>query len=288
LLCKSNDEVARRRFGVRLFATIMTGGALAISADLAQGATVAPHRALYDVKLDAAAQGASLRAVDGRLGFEIMEAGCDGWTVNFRMANRYVPSEGSGRVVDSQSATFESRDFGRLDYAEKTFVNNKLDSESRLQVKRDSREAPGNGTIKLPQTKEFTLEGGAKFPMQHQLHMMELAAAGQTHDASVVFDGSDGDKAMKAVTFIGKARDAGQPSRGADAAAAAPLSALKAWPVTVSYFDATDENPDVPAYQVSFDLYENGVATALTMDYGSFKLSATLKSLEMLPKETCN
>lgn len=261
---------------------------LAAGCGAAQAASVTPHRAFYDVSLDTAQSGGGLRSADGKLGFEIQDAGCDGWTVNFRMANSFASSEGPARLVDTQSTTYESRDGTRLDYAEKTYANNKLDSETRLQIARESKDVQGKGDIKLPEAKAFTLEKAAKFPMQHQLHMMDLAAAGETHDASVVFDGSDGDKAMKAITFIGKLRAAGQDVRGTDAEPAKVLTGLKSWPVTVSYFDSTGDNPDVPSYTVSFDLFENGVAAGLKMDYGTFKLVGRLKNLEMLPKESCN
>ena len=35
-------------------------------------------------------------------------------------------------------------------------------------------------------------------------------------------------------------------------------------------------------YQVSFDMYENGVATGLVLDYGEFALSGKLADLKML------
>lgn len=260
----------------------------ATAAAHAEAAAVAPHRALYDIRMEQARQESSLRAIDGRMGFELSEAGCEGWTVSFRMANRYLPDEGHSRVVDTQSTSFETRDATRLDYAEKEFVNDKLENESRLEVRRDAATADGAGAIKLPQAATFTLAAGTLFPMQHQLHLMDLADAGVSRDSSVVFDGSDGVNAMQAVSFIGKARAAGQPVRDADAAAARTLQPLRSWPVTVSYFDQHGDNPDTPSYAVSFDLYENGVAAGLHMDYGTFRLAGTLKSLEMLPKEACN
>jgi hypothetical protein len=56
----------------------------------------------------------------------------------------------------------------------------------------------------------------------------------------------------------------------------------------MSYFDITGDNQDTPAYQVSFDLFENGVASGLNMDYGSFKMRGDIVRLEFLPAELCN
>jgi EipB-like len=43
----------------------------------------------------------------------------------------------------------------------------------------------------------------------------------------------------------------------------------------------------VPDYQVSFDLYENGVATGLVLDYGSFALAGKLADLSLSDASEC-
>jgi hypothetical protein len=54
----------------------------------------------------------------------------------------------------------------------------------------------------------------------------------------------------------------------------------------VSYFNlqGSDETPE---YQVSFDMFENGVATGLVLDYGEFALSGKLTDLKMLDVAEC-
>ena len=56
--------------------------------------------------------------------------------------------------------------------------------------------------------------------------------------------------------------------------------------MTVSYY-AIDGRTDTPEYEVSFDMYDNGVATGLVLDYGDFALSGTLTDLKMLNKPSC-
>ena len=56
--------------------------------------------------------------------------------------------------------------------------------------------------------------------------------------------------------------------------------------MSVSYY-ALDGNPDTPDYQVSFDMYDNGVASSLVLDYGDFALSGTLSDLKLLDKPSC-
>ena len=54
----------------------------------------------------------------------------------------------------------------------------------------------------------------------------------------------------------------------------------------VSYFPL-EGGGEVPEYQVSFDMYENGVATGLVLDYGDFALSGTLADLKLLDEPAC-
>ncbi len=71
-----------------------------------------------------------------------------------------------------------------------------------------------------------------------------------------------------------------------DNPAAAALRETESWPVTVSYFP-DDKGEALPDYQVSFDLYANGVATGLVLDYGDFSLAGTLSGLEFLEMPAC-
>ena len=44
---------------------------------------------------------------------------------------------------------------------------------------------------------------------------------------------------------------------------------------------------ELPSYQVSFTLYENGVTNNLVMDYGDYALSGSIKTIEALAPSTC-
>lgn len=255
---------------------------------VAMAGPIAPHRAIYDLVLDGRGENSKLSAVEGRLAFEVAEAGCDGWTVNFRMANRYVPMEGDVRLVDTQSTSYKSEDGAKFDYSEKTFVNQKLDGETRLKVTRNSASAGGEGSITLPDSKEFAVEAGALFPLQHQLKIMAGARNGDTRDASLVFDGSEKEKPVRTITFIGKEKVAGSVALRADNAQLDPLRNLRAWPVTMSYYATGKGEQDTPNYSITFDLFENGVASSLRMDYGTFKMRGELAQLELFDPEACD
>ena len=64
------------------------------------------------------------------------------------------------------------------------------------------------------------------------------------------------------------------------------IADLPTWPVTIAYFDETENNDGTPVYRISFKLYENGVTRDLTMDYGEFALKGTLANLELFEPES--
>jgi len=65
------------------------------------------------------------------------------------------------------------------------------------------------------------------------------------------------------------------------------LATLKRWPVTVSYFDKTARDDQLPVYSIRFEVYENGVSRALMLDYNDFAISGELTSLELRNSAPC-
>ncbi|MCB1378227.1 MAG: DUF1849 family protein [Alphaproteobacteria bacterium] len=260
---------------------------LVLSAWPASAATLAPHRAVYDLNLLRASQGAALASVEGRLAFEILGSSCEGWTTSFRLANRYGPTEGETRIIDTQSTSYESGDFLDLRYQQKEFINGSAQPETRIKVSRTSMGAEGEGDQGEDRDR-FMVPANALFPIQHQIKLMDLAAAGQSRDSSVIYDGSDGEKTFRVISFIGKRRNWEDNPRDSANPAASGLAGLASWPVSISYFPGTDTGSDTPEYQVSFNLFENGVATGLVLDYGEFALRGTLTNLETFKGDSCN
>jgi hypothetical protein len=76
-----------------------------------------------------------------------------------------------------------------------------------------------------------------------------------------------------------------------DAAAGEPkLAAMPRWPVTISYFErkqADNTSEQTPAYSIGFELYENGISRALTLDYNDFIVTGKLSSLEIKDAKPC-
>ncbi len=245
---------------------------------------VAPHRAVYDLSLLRGSD--KLQSASGRLAFEIEGSSCEGFTVSFRMATRFRPKDSEVILRDVTTITYEGP--GALDFRHQITerVDGKLSEDHRVKMTRATADAEGEGSVSSKPGAPFTVAAGTLLPMQHQLRLMALGAAGGGRDSSIVFDGSEEGNSFRAISFVGKAKPAQSLARDAGNPVAEPLKALSAWPTTVSYFklDGSDETPE---YQVSFDMFENGVATGLVLDYGAFALAGTLADLKLLEASDC-
>ena len=264
---------------ILLAATFPTGSAA--RADVA----LAAHRAVYDLSLKHASDRSGVKGVSGRMVIELTGTRCEGWTVNFRMVNQYLLQRGQTRLADNRSSSWESGDGLRMHFTQRQFVDNRLESESRVKAGREKAGAPGRGKMTKPNELTFDIASEAIFPVQHQMRLVEAAQAGESRERSLVYDGSEGEKAFIAVTFIGQAlAESEQGGQGAE-----PLKNEKAWPVSISYFATDNEKSGeaTPAYQVSFRMFENGVAGDLVLDYGDFALDGKLARYEALDQVPC-
>ena len=269
---------------MRLF---KSGLAIVLMVGSAQAATLASHRAIYDLSTSRLDSGSGYSSVEGRLAYELTGTACDGWAVTYRIANRYVQAEKGTQVLDTQLTTWESGDGLEMNLSQKQFVGGSLDSEEKLNVKRDKANQEVKGQMSKPKELDFTLPSEVLFPSTHQLHLLDAAKKGVTRDSSIVFDGSDGEKTYKAISFIGKMRAPGSFAPDKDNSETTPLRSLPSWPVTISYFPTDDDKVEKPVYQASFNMYENGVSTDLVLDYGSYALKGKLTKLDILKSDVC-
>lgn len=270
-----------------MIAKAVLAGLMALVAHDAMAAAVVPHRAVYDVGLLRAREGVGIGSVSGLLAYEVLGSACDGWTVNFRWLNQFSYMEGNSRLIDSQSSSWETGDGLKLNYLQKGFIDNKPDGEKRLSVTRAEKGGPGEGVISLPSDKTFTISGETVFPMRHQLRLMEAAEKGAVRDVSVVYDGSDSENSVRAISTIGGRVNAGGVKEDGANPAAAQLHGLPSWPVNISYYALAESDVETPIYEASFQMYENGVSTAIVLNYGDYVLSGRLKRLELIEAEIC-
>ncbi|MDX1514886.1 MAG: DUF1849 family protein, partial [Gammaproteobacteria bacterium] len=94
-----------------------------------------------------------------------------------------------------------------------------------------------------------------------------------------VFDGSTRENPFEISTFIGEG------GRGSEKGIRA-LEGLRFWPVRLAYFSVGAVSP-TPQFQMSADLYENGVIGNMVYDYGNFAIGVEIEEVETLPRPEC-
>lgn len=264
-----------------LIAIIATGLPMSVLPMAAQALEIAPHKGVYDLVLD---RGNAVRGVEdikGRIVFEGGGSLCDGYTATFRQVVRMTGSEMPERLTDVRSTSFEEPGGKSFRFVIEKFINGQPDGKTEGKT-------AGDGQVKLtrPKPEDVALPAGVTFPTHHTRALIEAAMAGDSTHTTKTYDGSDEGRAIYDTTsVIGKPIRADVAADAPDAAQVKSLSGLTRWPVIISYFKhgTGDMNP---AYTMSMELYENGVARALRLDYGTLALKGTLSALELgkMPK----
>jgi hypothetical protein len=249
---------------------------------------LAPHRAVYDLALGRTRETAQVAAVRGRILYDFNGNACDGYTLQFRQVSELDTGEGKKSTSDLRSTTWEGGDAKQFKFTSQNFLNQKL-----VDTVDGHAEHGATTTVDLakPEHKVLDIDAAVVFPTQHMVRIIEAARAGKTILDFPVFDGSDtGEKVYDTLTVIG--RKLGVDDRKHDDAAAAEpkLAGVARWPVTISYFEkgkSPKNTEQTPAYAIGFELYENGVSRALTLDYNDFIVTGKLSSLEIKEPQPC-
>lgn len=253
----------------------------------AAAASLAPHRAVYELKLMEKRGSGGVDRVRGRIVYQFTGDACAGYALNFRQVTEIGNGEGQTNVSDLRSETWEDGAGKSFRFQAKNYLNDDLDRDT------DGRADRAADAVKVTVTKPAKLskayEAKTLFPTEHLLKIIEAASSDNRLLEAAVYDGSEaGDKIYDTLTVVGKA-ETGVPS-GAEAAAKRPeFEKERFWPVAISYFERGKkvDGEQTPDYQMSFDLYENGVSRSLKIDYGEFVISGDLVELDMMKATAC-
>lgn len=259
------------------------------------GARAAPsvaflaHQAVYDLSLKTSRGNANISNATGRILYNFAGSACEGYTTEFRQVSQLDAGESKTTISDLRSTSWEDGEGKsyrfkietRMNDADATSVDGIAEREgTTVKVK-----------LKKPKVKTFTIEG-AVFPTEQVKLIIEAARQGKSLLELVIYDGSDdGEKVYNTLTVIG------QPIPGTKAPASPDATtgnetfkSQTRWPVTVSYYDrATKSNAgeQTPIYAMSFELYEDGVSRALTLDYNDFVISGAMGKIDVKATKPC-
>ncbi len=256
---------------------LLAGAVVPVSA-----ATLTAHRAIYDLVLDPERPGTQVDKARGRIAFQLTGSLCEGYTILLRQVTSLDTGEGQVTVSDLRSESWENAASTNYRFKTQNFVNRQIREDVSGTVVKQKNNALAVRVSK-PKAASFVLPGRIYLPTEHTRAMLAAAERGEKLLSANIYDGSpDGRKIYETLTVIGAAvtpADTEQPLSRA-------LKGLKRYPVVTSYFEAGKADR-VPAYTLAFDLYENGVSSALRLNYGNFALKGKLQSVELLPVKPC-
>ena len=276
---------------------ILASGALAaagshhaLAAPPADKVLLVPHRAVYELKLAHSRGSRGIEGIRGRILYDFTGSACEGYELQFRQVSQLDSGEGKSVLSDLRSTTWEDGEAKKF----------RFNSENRLN-QRPVDVVDGNAerkadavTVSLskPSTKSLSIAAGAVFPTEHMRKIIEAARDGKSVLEVVVYDGSEtGEKIYNTLTVIGQPIKAGEKPPQ-DAAAKDPAFAkLTRWPVNISYFEQNSKSRDsgemTPVYAIGFELYENGISRALSLDYNDFAISGEMTAIELKTAKAC-
>jgi hypothetical protein len=262
-----------------------------VAAPPADRVLLAPHRAIYDLKLAKSRGSRGIDGVRGRILYDFSGSTCEGYQLQFRQVSELDSGEGNAALSDLRSTTWEDGEGKEFRFNSENLFNERRTDIVNGHAERNAKTV----TVSLtkPKEKKFTVPNTAVFPTEHMRRIIAAAREGKSVLEFPVYDGSEsGEKLYNTLTVIGRLIEPGDKAPG-DASAKIPaLAKLARWPVTISYFDRTDKKSEqggeeTPVYSISFELYENGISRSLTLDYTDFTISGEMTSLEMKNSKPC-
>jgi hypothetical protein len=263
-----------------LFCFIFTQNTIAAPVKLAS------HRAVYDLSLLKTGQEKQIESANGRIAFEFFGSECVGFNYTSRQITNMFDGEGANKHIDMRVHNFENAAGTVLKFKSTMRDGNQAMTQAEGRAFRDEG---GEISINLhrPRLLKLDLDGKAVFPTSHTRELIESAQRGEHFASTKIYDGSeDGVKIYDVVAIIGSPVVAGSDLRVDEVMRKAGLANMKRWPVHLSYFEQ-EKGERLPAYQLKYDLFENGITTSLVFMFASFSLKADLVHFEALPVKAC-
>jgi hypothetical protein len=248
------------------------------------------HRAIYDLSLSNTRGNSQVAGVRGRILYDFSGSACEGYSLEFRQVSELDSGEGKVSTSDLRSTTWEDAASKNFKFNSENYVNQDLTETV------DGHAEHGGTTTKVslskPVEKNFNFDPAVVFPTEHMARAIAAGRAGKSILDFPVYDGSEsGDKVFDTLTVIGHKIEPNERNHDDVAANEPKLANVPRWPVTISYFDnmksKEDSSEQTPSYAISFELYENGISRALSLDYNDFVVSGKLTSLEFKQTKPC-
>ncbi|GBQ67673.1 hypothetical protein AA103196_1738 [Ameyamaea chiangmaiensis NBRC 103196] len=245
----------------------------AIAGAPAAAGRLAAHRVIYDLTLEHVS-GGSVMAASGTMSYTV-EATCGGWAVQQRLHLTTASRDGGSSDLTSDYATLESLDGRHFVFD----MRQGPTGGAREEIKGDAalnQDGAGTASYTLPKASRVALPKGTLFPMHHTAAIVDAAASGQPWISPLLFDGTGVGGALSTFALFGHW---GAPS---PEPIAPSMAAMASGPVHVSYF-GLKPGVSLPDFESIQRYYDNGVADRLHLDFGDFRMQASVRDFHLLP-----
>lgn len=249
----------------------------------------APHRAVYDLTLDAVSSVSGVVSVEGRIVYELSGSRCEGYAQSMRFVTQTLNQQGDVQTTDLRTSSWEEVPARRLRFSTSTYQNEVQSEQTQGEATRARPSGPATVELVRPAERAFELGGNIYFPIQHSMAIVQAAREGRFIFSADLFDGSEtGDKIYVTSTAIGRRIKEGQGTPIALAKGGDALDDIPSWPIQVSYYSPDAGKADaVPLYEMSYRFHENGVTSSLRINHGEFAIRGELKELTYFEASPC-
>ncbi len=251
-----------------------------VSRPSAQAANLPSYRAVYTLALDRASAQSGLVGAPGSMTIEWQDV-CDGWSAVQHVTINLNEGSGNTMETDSRFASWESKDGLVFRFDVRNSRDGSLYEQFSGRATLSSQGGPGHVVYSAPGGKTLDIPKGAVFPSEHLFVLVDAAKKGEKILSRVVFDGASDEGMFEINAVIGALTPVATPNADLDSS----LN-TKYWPMRLDFF-SMKVGVDLPEYETTVHLLENGMARELLLDYGNFKIRGTGDTVEFPPEPSC-
>jgi hypothetical protein len=245
---------------------------------------LAPHKALYDIRMVSRHSGADVLNISGQMLFEAKMT-CDAWTTDHHFKLLYEYADSPPMKIASDFTTYEPFTGTDFDFTSRRERNGEVFEELRGHATRNPG-GTGKAVYSMPEGLEFDLPAGSLFPIAHTAAVVTHMQSGEKIFSASVFDGSDQEGPVEINAIVGKpVTDTKSIVSGKTIDAA--LLKSPAHNVRMAFFPLNKPEPEAD-YEMNVLLHDNGVISDMLIDYGDFSVTQKLMALEKLEKPVCD
>jgi hypothetical protein len=243
----------------------------------AAAASLAAHHAVYRLTLDTSKEEGVIDA-SGTMIYDVVDS-CAAWTTSQHLVIDVTNKDGQNVHMVSDYATLESKDGTHLDFHTKQITGQNVTEQLDGTAVLEHAGGRGYADFTSPQKTHVLLPDGTLLPMAHTAAILDAAEAGRRFLSVPLFDGTGADGAQDTFVTIENWKPPVPQAWPA-------LSVLPFGHVHIAFF-ARDTDDETPDYEIGMRYFANGVADALSMNFGDFSMNGKLDRFDLKPPAHC-